>query len=79
MPDPSIFGLAVMPVIDDASPVEASNVLPVLPRFRPLWWLENRGLYSFDPKTYFATLFLPKKTIKHPRNHDKSIYGLKKP
>jgi hypothetical protein len=57
MPDPSILGLVAVPATDDASLAETDDVTHVLPRFRSLRWLENRGLYSFDPKTSFAAHF----------------------
>jgi hypothetical protein len=58
MPDLGTLGLTAISVIDDVS--------PVLPRFRLLWWSENQGLCFFDPKTYFATHFLPKNLFCNP-------------
>jgi hypothetical protein len=74
IPDPNTLGLATMLATNDASLARANNVSLVLPRFQPLWWLENQGLCSFDLKTCFATRF----DLKHSRNHDKLINGLKK-
>jgi hypothetical protein len=39
----------------------------------------NQGLCFFYPKTCFATYYLLKTPIKHPRNHDKPNHDLKKP
>jgi hypothetical protein len=74
IPNPNDLGLATMPTTNDMSLAKANNVSLVLPRFQPLWWLENQDLCSFDLKTCFATRF----DLKHFRNHDKLINGLKK-
>jgi len=46
-----------MLVTKDALPTEAYNVSRVLPKFRPLWLLENQDLCFFYLKTSFATRF----------------------
>jgi hypothetical protein len=46
----------------------------ILPRFQPLWWVENRGRSCFYLKTCFSTYF----NQKYLNNHDKFIYDLKK-
>jgi hypothetical protein len=66
MSNPSALDLTIMAATDDVS--------PVLPRFRPLWWLKNQDLCSFDLKTSFTTHL----DLKHRRNHDKLIHGPKK-
>jgi len=52
---------------------------PILSRLRSLWWPENQNLCSLNLKTCFAIYFSPKTHIKHPRNHEKLIIGLKNP
>jgi hypothetical protein len=41
--------------------------------------LENQAQGSFNPKNPFSTHLLLKILIKHLKNHDKPIHGLKKP
>jgi hypothetical protein len=41
--------------------------------------VEKLKFKFFYLKTCFLTIFLPKTLIKHYRNRDKPIYGLKKP
>jgi hypothetical protein len=41
--------------------------------------LENQAQDSFNPKNLFSTNLLLKTLIKHLKNHDKPIHGLKKP
>jgi len=41
--------------------------------------LENQAQDSFNPKNLFSTNLLLKTHIKHLKNHDKPIHGLKKP
>ena len=64
---PSILGLTLI--------LTTNDVLPILFRFWPLCWLENRGLCFLDSKPVLQLVFDP----KHPRNHDNPIHVLKKP
>ena len=80
MPDPCVLGVTAMPTTEDASLVEADDMLPVLPRFKPLWLLENQDLcFFFYPKACFATYSLLKTLTKHSKNHNKPHHGLNKP
>jgi hypothetical protein len=71
MSDIIALGLAAMTATNNVFFVEANDVSSVLPKFQPLWLLENQDLCSFDLKTCFATLFFyPKTSIKHLINHE---------
>jgi hypothetical protein len=49
-----------------------------LPRLLLLWLLKNQDLSFFTQKLVFQLIVLLKTSIKHRKNRDKLIYGIKK-